>query len=152
MKLLIVVLLVVFLTPAHRIPECVCIKEAHPSNEKIKADRKKAFDGATAVFEGEVVALDSYVVTFRLRKRWKGPSVGEVTLRTGAVAGYDGTPLPEECSYQFQRGEAYLVYAYGEAEKMKTSICSTFKLQNASEEEKGLDEIKAHSTVREKNP
>ena len=72
-------------------------------------------------------------------------------LSTGAVAGYDGTPLPEECSYQFHLGEEYLVYAYGAAEKMKAYVCSTLLIKDAAEEEKALDKIKPHETIREKS-
>ena len=71
--------------------------------------------------------------------------------RTGAVPGYEGTPLPEECSYQFQLGEEYLVYAYAAGEKLKASICSTLMIKNAAAEEKGLDQIKTHETIREKS-
>lgn len=108
-------------------------------------------DKATAVFEGKVVALNPYTVTFKLQKRWKGPGQNEIVLSTGAVPGYDGTPLlPEECASQFQLGEEYLVYAYGPAEKLKTDICVTFRIKDAAEEENGLDQIKRHETLSEK--
>jgi hypothetical protein len=151
MKLLLFIVLLVSLTPTPRLADCVCVKESHPTKEKIKAERRQAYDKATAVFEGKVVALDSYTVTFRLQKRWKGSSHDEVVLSTGAVPGYNGTPLPEECSFQFQLGEEYLVYAYGPAEKLKTSVCSTLMIKDAAEEEKGLDEIGPHETLREKS-
>jgi hypothetical protein len=150
MKLLLVVVLI-FLPPATRAANCVCIKEPHPSEEKVEADRRQAYDQATAVFAGKVVALDAYSVTFRLDKRWKGDSLDKITLSTGAVAGYDGTPLPEECSYQFHLGEEYLVYAFGAATKMKAFVCSTLLIKNAAEEEKGLDRIKLHKTIRKKS-
>jgi hypothetical protein len=150
MKLLSLSVLLLF-SIAFRAPECVCIKDPHRSEEKIKADRKQAFDKATAVFEGKVVALNPYSVTLRLQKRWKGPGQNEIVLSTGAVPGVDGTPLPEECSYQFQLGEEYLVYAYGPAEKLKTSSCDTLTIKNAAEEEKGLDQIERHQTLSEKS-
>jgi hypothetical protein len=146
MKLLSLYVLLLF-SIAFRAPECVCVKETHPSEEKIKADRQQAFDKATAVFEGKVVALNPYTVTLRLQKRWKGPSQNEIVLSMGAVPGFDGTPLPEECSYQFQLGEEYLVYAYGPAERLKTSACDTLTIKNAAEEEQGLDQIKQHETL-----
>jgi hypothetical protein len=135
-----------------RRPECLCIKDPQASQEKIKAERKRAFDTATAVFAGKVVALDAYKVTFRLEKRWKGDSPpGEVVLSTGAVRGYDGTPLPKCCSYQFHLGEEYLVYAYGAVEKMEADVCLTEPLKDATEEEKGLDQIKPHETIRQES-
>jgi len=149
MKLLIFVVIIFFLPPATRAADCVCVKDPHPSEEKVKADRRQVYDTAAAVFVGKVVALDAYTVTFRLEKRWKGDSLDVVILSTGAVPGYDGTPLPEECSYQFHLGEEYLVYAFGAAKKMKAYACSTLLSNNAAEEEKGLDEIKPHETIRE---
>jgi hypothetical protein len=115
----------------------------------VKANRKQAYNKATAVFAGKVVALDPYTVKFRLEKRWKGDSGAEVILSTGAVTGFDAAPLPEECSYQFHLGEKYLVYAYGAAEKMKANSCLTFLIKNAAAEENGLDEIKLHKLIRE---
>ena len=151
MKLLLFVVLMFSLPPATRTADCVCVKEPHPSEEKVKADRKKIYDKATAVFVGKVIALDAYTVTFRLEKRWKGDSLDEVSLSTGAVPGYDGTPLPRECGYQFHLGEEYLVYAFGAAEKMKADICTTLPIKDAAEEERGLDQIRLHETIRAKS-
>ena len=131
-------------------PECVCIKDPHPSEEKIKAERRQAFDKATAVFVGKVVALDGYKVTFRLEKRWKGDaSLGEVVLSTGALPFYEGTVLSKECSYKFHLGEEYLVYAFGAIEKMEADVCLTQPIKSASAEEKGLDQIRPHETIRQ---
>jgi hypothetical protein len=132
-----------------RSPECVCIKDPHPSAEKIKAERRQAFNKATAVFTGEVVAHDGYKVTFRLEKRWKGDaSLSEVVLSTGAVRLYDGSLLSKECSYHFDLGEEYLVYAYGAAEKLEADGCLTQPIKSAAAEENGLDQIKPHETIR----
>ncbi len=151
MKLLLFFVLIFSQPPTTHAADCVCVKEPHPSEEKVKADRRQVYDTATAVFAGKVIALDAYTVTFRLEKRWKGDTLDEVILSTGAVPGYDVTPLPEECSYQFHLGEEYLVYAFGAAKKMKAYICSTLLIKNAAEEEKGLDRIKLHETIREKS-
>lgn len=150
MKLLLFVVLF-FLPPATRAADCVCVKEPPPSEEKVEADRRQVYDKAAAVFTGKVVALDAYSATFRLEKRWKGDSLEEVVLSTGAVPGHDGTPLPEECSYQFHLGEEYLVYAFGAGKKMRAYVCSTLLVKNAAEEERGLDIIKLHETIREKS-
>ena len=133
-----------------RRPECVCIKDPHPSEEKVKAERRQAFDKATAVFVGTVVALDSYKVRFGLEKRWKGDaSVSEVVLSTGALPFYEGTVLSKECSYKFHLGEEYLVYAFGPADKMEADVCLTQPIKDAVAEENGLDQIKPHETVRQ---
>ena len=143
MRLLLLVVLISTLSLNAHAVECVCVKEPHPSEEKVKADRKQEYDKATAVFTGEVVALDGFTVKFRLKKRWKGDNQREFVMSTGAVPGHDGTPIPEECSYQFRLGEEYLVYAYGAPDELRTSVCSrTRHMKNAGEEMKGLDEIK----------
>jgi hypothetical protein len=151
MKLFLLVLLVGFFSVPRGNADCVCIKEPDRSAEKVRSDRRKAFDKATVVFEGKVVALDSYRVTFRLRKRWKGPTQDEVKLSTGAVRGYDGTPLPKECSYRFELGEEYLVYVNGADDNMEAVSCLTFQIDSASDEEKTLDQIRAHETIHAKS-
>jgi hypothetical protein len=151
MKLLGLVALVLFLTALASAAECVCIKENHPSAEQLKADRREAYDKATSVFTGKVVALDAYSVTLSLDKWWKGEPEDKVILSTGAVPGYDGSPLPAECSYRFRLGQEYLVYTYGPVEKMKANSCATLQLKEATDEEKGLDQLRPHKRFREKN-
>ena len=130
--------------------ECVCLKDPRPSAEKVKAERKQSFDKATAVFAGKVIAIDAYKVTFRLERRWKGDSsLGEVVLSTGAISGYGGTPLPKECGYQFHLGEEYLVYANGAVEKMEADACLTLPIKSAADEERGLDQIRPHQTIKQ---
>ena len=152
MRLFLLVVVISTLSLEAHAMDCVCVKEPHPSEEKIKAERKQEYDKATAVFIGEVVALDGFTVKFRLKKRWKGDNQDEIVMSTGAVPGPDGIPIPEECSYQFRLGEKYLVYAYGAGQKMRAYICTTFLIKDAAEEGKGLDEIKRHETSREKSP
>lgn len=149
MKLLLFVALVFSLSLEPRVASCVCVKDPHPSAEKVKADRKQAYDQARAVFAGKVVALDGFTVKLRLKKRWKGDVVDEVILSTGAVPGPDGTPIPEECSYHFRLGEEYVVYAQGAAEKMKAYLCSVFPIKGAAEEELGLDELKSREMLND---
>jgi len=134
-------------------PECVCIRDPNSSEEKIKAERRQAFDKATAVFVGKVVALDAYKVTFQLEKRWKGDSSpAEVVLSTGAKPFWEGgPPLTKECSYQFHLGEEYLVCAFGPADKMEADVCLTLPIKDAAAEENGLDQIKPHETVRQRS-
>jgi hypothetical protein len=149
-----VLLLILLISPPSlmRRPECVCIKDPHPSEEKVKVERRQAFDKATAVFAGKVVALDPYKVTFELEKRWKGDaSLSEIVLSTGAKRGFDGTPLRKECSYQFDLGEEYLVYAFGAVEKMEADVCLTLPIKSAAGEEDGLDQLKPHVTIRAKS-
>ncbi len=143
MKSFLLLVLVAFTFAPSRNADCVCIKDHDASEEKVRADRKNAYEQATAIFEGKVVALDSSKITFKLQKQWKGSSKDEVKLSTGTVFGYHGTPLPKECSYQFELGQEYLVYTFGREEKMEAASCLTFKIKEATVEEKLLDQIKA---------
>ena len=147
MNLLLLFVLVFPLSLEPRAASCVCVKEPNPSEAKIKADRRRAFDEAVAVFTGEVTALDGFTVKIKLHKRWKGDDAREVILSTGAVPGHDGTPIPKECSYHFRLGEQYLVYAYRVSGKLMADTCSAFPIREAAAEEKGLDEIKRHEIV-----
>jgi hypothetical protein len=150
-KLLLLIAFLSLMSSATHMLDCVCIRDPNPSPEKVKVDRRQAYDKAAAVFLGKVIVLNAYTVKFRLEKRWKGDSEDEIVLSTGAVTGIDETPLLEECSYQFRLGEEYLVYAYRLDGKLKTDICSTLKAKDALEEEKGLDEIRVHETIRGKS-
>lgn len=104
--------------------DCACLKSPNPSTEEVKANRKRVYDKAAAIFAGKVVALDGYSVTFKLEKLWKGEFREEIVLSTGAVTGIDGTPLPKECGYQFHLGEEYLVYAFGAPTEMEAGVCA----------------------------
>ena len=75
MNLLLLVVLIFSLPRATHAADCVCVKEPHPSQQKVKADRRQVYNKAAAVFVGKVVALDAYSVTFRLENRWKGDSL-----------------------------------------------------------------------------
>ena len=85
MKLFALIVLVAMGLEPHHNLDCVCIKDPSASEEKTRSERRKALDKATAVFEGRVVALDSYHVTIKLQKRWKGPAQDEIILSTGSV-------------------------------------------------------------------
>ena len=150
MKLLIFLFLLFSAPSAIRTRDCVCVTDPHPSEEKAKEIRRLAYDNAPAIFTGKVVRLDAYAVTFRVEKRWKGDLGSEVVLSTGAVPGFDGTPLPEECSYQFRLDQEYLVYGYGAGNKLKANICLTFQIKDMAVEEKWLDEIHPHESINEK--
>ena len=119
--------------------ECVCVKEAHPSAQKIEADRRQAYGEAAAVFTGKVVALNAYAVKLKPVKRWKGDDADEVVISTGAVPGPDGTPIPDDCDYNFRLGAEYLVYARGVAGKLRAYLCSALPIKDAAEEKKWLD-------------
>lgn len=93
-----------------------------------------------AVFSGEVVdlGLDDIDprddvplggVKFNVKKSWKGVSERSVVIY-GQGESY-GTSVINTCDVEFQRGEAYLVYAYrggeGKNGPFGTSICTATK-------------------------
>jgi hypothetical protein len=123
---------------------CVCPPlPAKVTPEEARAELVKDFNGAFAVFTGEVVALDTFEVKFKLDKVWKGSLGDELVMRTGAIAGGDGTYSVSSCDYSFRRGEKYLVFTYGDtAAEMLAHACSRTKPASRAEQEmEALDEI-----------
>jgi len=91
----------------------------------IAAARKSS----TAVFSGKVTSIENQSqllvgVTFLVGSTWKGQVAQSVTIQTGGGAG--------DCGYRFEVGERYLVYAYGSAESLSTSICQRTRPLSAS--------------------
>jgi len=122
--------------------------DSHPTPEKIRADRLSAFEKATVVFSGEVVAKDRLTVKFKVDKIWKGDEAREITMLTGTKDNGDGTFTVSTCDYGFEKGERYLIYAYGPVAELKTHKCSrTMLLRDAQTEMKGLDEITPPKSV-----
>src|ERR1043166_3806165 len=122
---------------------CVCVLNPNPTPEKIRADRLRAFENASAVFTGEVVSLDLLTVKFKANKIWKGEASPEITMLTGTRNNGDGTFTSNSCYYSFTQGQQYLVYAYGSPGEMKTHQCSrTTLIKYAEKEMQGLDEIR----------
>lgn len=129
---------------------CVCSLDPNPSPEKIKADRLKAFENASAVFTGEVVFRDMLTVKFKVNGIWKGEASDEIAMLTGTKDNGDGSFTSSSCDYSFSKGQKYLVYAYGLPGEMKTHACSrTAPIKYAEKEMQGLDEIRPHLTVNE---
>lgn len=116
----------------------------------LPAPPKESLEHSTAVFAGKVVDIDvpsgrvvgplievssadPVKVTFDVSKVWKGPKYKTLSLTTAR----DGV----SCGYSFKKGEEYVVYAYGEAEKLSAGICSRTKvLANAQEDLQELGE------------
>lgn len=70
------------------------------------------FNRATAVFMGEVIAIDRFRIKFKVSKVWKGDVAGEFVMSSGPVPYGNGEIiLVSSCDYHFLLGEIYLVYA-----------------------------------------
>ena len=112
--------------PAHA---CSCLESSPPL---------EALEGSTAVFLGLVVDVRDYRIEkgvkistshpfyeFRVERIWKGP-----VAETVFVASSFGT-----CSFRFDVGRRYVVYAYGDPSDLRTSLCGrTARVANAAED------------------
>jgi len=83
-----------------------------PSPEEASAAWVKSFNGASAIFSGEVVKADILKVKFKVERSWKGSVGKEIVMSTGAKKYEDGAYSISSCDYNFKLGEEYLVYAY----------------------------------------
>ena len=97
------------------------------------------FKKATAVFSGKVIEIKKAKlnigngmflqkrVKFDVAKSWKGVEKKTVLLFTGRGGG--------DCGYGFEKGESYLVYAFGK-DSLSTSMMLLAKLNQAAKAEK----------------
>jgi len=94
---------------------CSCV--ARPSVEK-------SVEKSTAVFAGKVIGTDNSSSSLWVSLSWKGTREEFVTVSSSMG----------NCSFQFKKGEEYLIYAYG-VKQLKTSVCTrTKKLSDAKED------------------
>lgn len=76
-----------------------------------------------AVFEGTVLSLaqESFYTRARVKvmRRWKGPDVAELDVRTGGTGG--------ACGHSFQAGQTWLFYTQADCNLFVSSICTGSK-------------------------
>jgi len=108
---------------------------------------EEAFVSATAVFSGRVIAIGGPSgctissaapthVTFQVYEVWKGPEQSVIEITTELISA--------SCGYEFAFGKSYLVYAYGEENDLKVSLCSrTGILSSATEDIQALGDSRA---------
>src|SRR5918993_2782538 len=105
---------------------CVCVGYSDVSGERQKRELQSEFDSARAVFVGELVAMNSLMLRFRVQSVWKGDVGVEVVMSSGSRASSDGLMTSSSCDAGFSFGSAYLVFAEGETpETMKAHACSS---------------------------
>ncbi len=90
---------------------------------------KQALSDSTAVFSGEVVAVEKEAatayhpgtskITLRVSEAWKGPAQETLEVSTPSQG--------SACGYPFKEGQEYLVYAYGKEEPFEVDLCSGTK-------------------------
>ena len=99
---------------------------------------KTSYKNADAIFYGEVTEVTQlsgtfYVtVKFKVEKSWKNLYQEQVIIQTGQGNG--------DCGYRFEIGSKYLVYAYGNSNKLRTDNCTRTSVQDT--DMKYLDKIK----------
>lgn len=121
---------------------CRCIEIVNLTPKEVRMQLNNELNRANVVFNGEVIQLDEFKVAFRVGKVWKGATVEEITMSTGAIDNGDGTIILTSCDYNFKMGEKYLVYATGSGEKMQTYKCTgTGELKNSEDRIRFLQEI-----------
>jgi len=102
---------------------CDCPRPGSPREELQRVD---------AVFSGEVRSVNRERIEFKVEKTWKGPRAKSISIQ------YEQS----DCTYVFDVGKKYLVYAYGKG-ILTTSICTRTKdLNKASDDLKELGEGK----------
>ena len=129
---------IIFFISGQNVLGCRCAYVQKPAPEFVAEQRSKAL----AVFSGEVLATDFEKVRFKIQKIWKGEIKDELQMSTGGKKINDELfELPSSCNYNFQKGEKYLVFAFGDSfDEMKATKCNlTNKLDKAKETEKILD-------------
>ena len=124
---------------SHAASACQCIEPEHPTPEEVKVRFIREFNEASTVFSGEVISLDTFKVTFKIEKVWKGDAAGEIIMSTGTKDIGDGLHIRSACSYSFKVGERCLVYASGAGEEMQTRQCTgTGRLEDSEQRIKFL--------------
>jgi len=116
---------------------CTC-QPPNP-NKSFKQHVKKARRDAKVVFSGtakEVIVdsqMNMLIAKFKVENYWKGAGVEEVTIET----------ILSTCSFIFETGKGYLVYAYEfEEGRLETTICNrTQELADAGREIKILKKL-----------
>jgi hypothetical protein len=108
--------------PACEAPaRCTCIERLSMESARTAADAvflgtvtsvrevtERSGDGAHAVVSREVA--------FSVDAAWKGLAAREVLVYTGTGAG--------DCGFPFEVGKRYLVYGYGDDDRLGTGVCT----------------------------
>ena len=120
----------------------------------------KELKKATAVFSGKVVRRDfvveetapgeigwRVVMKIAVGRVWKGDIATEVTLYTSEVHLINGLTRIYGDHFKFDEGKQYLVYAFGELDRLSTDTCTrTREMSQADDDLKELGDGHAPKT------
>ncbi len=91
--------------------------------------------------DGKKIEYEVLVLRFQVEKWWKGNLSNEVILVTDQTRASDGTTSVGDCGLGFEKGQRYLIYAYGKENELGTDACTrTKKLKRAKADLKQLGE------------
>lgn len=122
-----------------------CIIPGAPMQELRKADA--VFSGH--VIEGtyvedindEGISGKRLVFTLKVMRVWKGDLASTVEMRTSEFRYENGLISMMAEDFHFEKGKEYLIYAYGEPDRLRTSACTRSRLL-----EKAGDDLKELGT------
>ena len=84
-----------------------------------------ALKGATAVFAGKVISVNAAgSAIFSVSQIWKGEVLQQLVVTS---------PSGNSCSFNFQQGQDYLVYASGKSGSLTTGLCDRTKQLSSAE-------------------
>ena len=128
-KISLLLFLVIFFMNANIASACMCAGNL-PSLEALQ-ESSAVFAGRVTNIETPVGLLmssaDSVRVTLEISRSWKGTPYKTLVLTTSRSE--------SSCGYSFREGEDYIVYAYGEENKLGTDICSRTSLFSDAQED-----------------
>jgi hypothetical protein len=89
--------------------------------------------------DGKKIEYEVMILRFQVEKWWKGNLSSEVILVTDQTRASDGTTSVGDCGLGFEKGEPYLIYAYGKENELGTDACTrTKRLKRAKADLKQL--------------
>jgi hypothetical protein len=123
-----------------------------PSDESVNDAVKNAIKQSTVVFVGkfvgyeyrkgiprrytkEPIEYETRVLIFQVERGWKGETTSKMFLATDRIRNADGTGSGSSCDYDFEKGETYLIYAYGKENELRTDYCTRTELLTKAEED-----------------
>ncbi len=117
------------------------------SGKVVKAEYKKGIVNELQELEaeqtGKKIEYEVLVLTFEVERWWKGGTSLEVTLVADQTRDANGKVGISTCEFEYIVGERYLIFAWGEKDRLLSGACTpTNKLEKAEKELKLLGEGK----------
>lgn len=139
--------IVIILIP-ERLLACQCVSPVLDTEEDFRVAVSTSINKADAVFSGEVIEMDRFVIKFKVQDMWKGDFEEEITLVTGDYINADGLIVSSRCGPLFELGKSYLVFARGSKDKFQAERCSWTGILSDAEKAVGLlDELRRIGTI-----